>query len=102
MVRLGLIQPFIDTLNHLDGQVEQILADEGISQAMLASPDLFVAARTMYELVEKLSVASGNPYAGIRVGEALDIANWSPIADALHASRTLGDFFLRFTITTFF
>ena len=98
MVRLGLITPFMTTLDIPAGQVMKVLSELDIRREMLDRDDMFVAAQTMYELVERLCESSEDPYAGVHVGEALNVLEWAPVAEAMAPASSLGDFLLRFAI----
>lgn len=98
MIRLGLIKPFLSTLDFPAGRVERVLGELDITRKMLDRDDMFVAAQTMYELVERLSEASEDTYAGVHVGEALNVLEWAPVAEAMAQANSFGDFLLRFAI----
>ncbi|WOJ95562.1 helix-turn-helix transcriptional regulator [Congregibacter brevis] len=98
MVRLGLALPFLETLVYSAGEADRVLNQHKVSRDMLARDDVFVSAQTMYQLVEDLSVASKDPYAGVHVGAGLDVKSWPPVATALSDATSFGDFLLRFSI----
>ncbi len=98
MVRLQLAQPLLVHLTIPADELERILGAEKLSADMFDRDDVFVSAQTMYKLVESLCEASGDPYAGVHVGETLNVLSWSPVASALSEAHSLGDFILRFTL----
>lgn len=98
MVRLQLITPFLSGLGVKRDEVETIFDVHRLHPSMVDRPDVFVPAHVMYELVESLAAASGDPFAGVHVGARLDLSNWGPLSDALGAASTFGDFLLHFII----
>lgn len=96
LVRLNLVSPLVDRFQGLGKSPDAVLAEQSLTNADIANPDLFVTAPRMYQLVEALSEASGDPYFGLHVGEELDPFSWSPLKSAVEASVSLGGTLLRF------
>ena len=96
LIRLRLVQPFLEELKRRKVDPGKVLADLTISKDNLQDPDIFVPAPKMYSLVENLSALSGDPYFGAHVGSQLDPLSWSPLVSAAESSSTVGEFLLRF------
>lgn len=102
MVRLNLAAPFLDSAREAAGdRVEAMLRPHGVSITSFADPDQFVPAPTMYDLVETLGEASGDPYIGVHLGTQLDPFSWSPLASAAGEAHSVGDLLLRFSIDAY-
>lgn len=98
MVRLNLARNFFEAAEASGADVNGVLAPLGLEAASFDDPDLFVPAPTMYDVVEGLGKASGDPFIGVHLGEKLDPLTWSPLVEAVKNGRTLGDLLLRFSI----
>ena len=98
VIRLNLATAFLEAAEAAGADVGGILAPLGLAASSFGDPDQFVPAPTMYNLVESLGTATGDPYIGAHVGEKLDLLTWSPMAEAVANGRTLGDLLLRFSI----
>ena len=98
MIRLKLADNFLHAAEAVAGDVNSVLAPHGLTRDSFSDPDLLVPAPTMYDVVEQLGEASGDPYIGIHLGEKLDPLSWSPLIEAAAQGRTLGDLLLRFSI----
>jgi AraC-like DNA-binding protein len=96
LVRLRLIQPFLDELKRRTIDPREVLVKLSISKKDLDNPDVFIPAPKMYSLVENLSIVSGDPYFGAHIGSQLDPLSWSPLKAAAEQSATVGEFLLRF------
>ncbi len=98
MVRLKLARVFLEAAEASGADVDGVLAPLGLEAASFDDQDLFVPAPTMYDVVENLGEASGDPFIGVHLGEKLDPLSWSSLAEAVKNGRTLGDLLLRFSI----
>ncbi len=98
LVRLGLLYPLIEGLDAAGADVSPILARHQLDREMVVSGELFVPARTMYDLVERISEASGDPFFGVHQGERLDPWGWPPLANAAAGAKTVGECLLRFSL----
>lgn len=96
LVRLNLVDPLLKLLEQQGIDDRDLLERLSIKSTDVGNPDVFVPAPRMYEIVETLADASGDPYFGIHAGELLEPWAWSPLADIAHLSATLGEFLLRF------
>ena len=96
LVRLMLVQPFLEELRRRKIDPDGLLVDLSIPNADLQDPAVFIPAPKMYSLVENLSVLSGDPHFGVHVGSQLDPLSWSPLVKAAEMSSTVGEFLLRF------
>jgi len=98
VIRLALAQPFLDAALRAGADTNSILFPFGITSQAFGNADMFLPASTMYDLVEGLAAATGNPHIGAELGLALDPFTWSPLSGAARQSRSVGDFLIRFSI----
>lgn len=96
LIRLNLVEPLLRILDQRGIDAEDLLEGFSLKRAAVSNPEVFVPASRMYEIVETLANASGDPFFGIHAGESLDPWAWSPLSDIAHISATLGEFLLRF------
>ncbi len=94
LVRLSLIQPFVTELDRRGVAVEPVLQAFDLSVEMVANPEVFVPARTVYLLTERFAAAAEDPYLGLRMGERLNISAWAPFAEAAATARTTAELLL--------
>lgn len=96
LIRLNLIQPFLEELRRRKIDPSKVLTDLSVSSDNLSSTDVFVSAPKMYLIAESLSKLSGDPFFGVHVGSQLDPMSWSPLKKAAEHSTTVGELLLRF------
>ena len=96
LIRLNLIQPFLEELKRRKIDPDNVLSDLSVYSDDLDGADVFVSAPKMYAIVEGLSELSGDPFFGVHVGSQLDPMSWSPLRKAAEHSSTVGEFLLRF------
>lgn len=96
LVRLTLIQPFVEELDRLRIDTDAILSANGLARASVTDPVVFVPIMVINRFLENAAALAGDPYLGIHVGEKLDIAAWPPFIEAVSSAATLGEFFLHF------
>ncbi|MEP4485476.1 AraC family transcriptional regulator [Marinobacter alexandrii] len=101
VIRLALAQPFLDAAQGAGADTDSVLSPFGITSHAFDNADMFLPAATMYDLVESLANATGNPYIGAELGLALNPFDWSPLTGAAGQSRSVGDFLLRFSIDAY-
>ena len=101
LIRLNLAMPFLEAATSAGGPTAEILEPHGLCPADFANKDKFVTAPAMYDVVEALATATGDPYAGANLGSALDPFSWSPLADAARNASSVGDLLLRFSIDAY-
>lgn len=101
VIRLALAQPFLDAARRAGVDVDSVLLPFGITSHAFNNADMFLPAATMYDLVENLANATGNPHIGAELGLALNPFDWSPLSNAARQSRSVGDFLLRFSIDAY-
>lgn len=93
--------PFLEAATVVGADADQILGEYGLVTEDFANHDKFVSAPTMYDVVEALAAATGDPYIGAHLGSALDPFAWSPLADAVRLASSVGDLLLRFSIDAY-
>jgi AraC-like DNA-binding protein len=98
LIRLNLAQAFLDAALSAGADADRVLAPYGVNVQAFANPDMFLPAPTMYDVVEALSEASGDPFIGVHLGTQLDPFQWSPLAQAAVMAQSVGDLLLRFSI----
>lgn len=98
LVRMSAINPFLLELQHRRIDSRPLLQGLGLPAETPASPDLFVAAETIYEIVEKSAKLAKDRFFGYFVGAAVDLSNWEPISDAIAEASTVGELLSKFAI----
>ncbi|MEP5567642.1 MAG: helix-turn-helix domain-containing protein [Halioglobus sp.] len=98
LVRLNLATAFLDAALSASANVDALLKPYGVSTLAFTNADIFVPATTMYDVVETLSEATGDPYIGVHLGAQLDPFQWSPLAQAAKLASSVGELLLRFSI----
>ena len=78
--------------------VSGLLQDLGLPADVPASPELFVAASTMYELVERCGDMSGDPFFGYHVGRSLELRAWEVLETPLEKARTVGELLVELSL----
>lgn len=101
VVRLILALPFLDAARRTGVDVDAELLPFGLNTLAFNNPDMFVPAVTMYDIVETLGDATGDPYIGAKLGLNLNFQEWSPFINASVQSHSVGDFLLRFCIDAY-
>jgi AraC-like DNA-binding protein len=96
MVRLVLAKPLIEDLQGLGINIQPVISKFSITREDFLDQNLWIPAKKMYALVERLAEASGDPYFGVHSSEKLDPCSWPPTSEAMQRSSTLSEFFLRF------
>jgi AraC-like DNA-binding protein len=101
VVRLILVQPFLEAAL-IDGvDVDAVLSPLGMASLAFNNPDIFVPATTMYDIVEALADACSDPFVGANLGLQLNPFQWPPLVSAAKLSQSVGDFLLRFSIDAY-
>jgi AraC-like DNA-binding protein len=95
LVRLSLIQPFVETLDRRMVDADAVLATSGLARATVLDPDVFVPVVVVHRFLEDAARASEDPYLGVAVGESMELASWPPFASAVSRSTTLMEFLTR-------
>ena len=75
-----------------------LLGSLGLPENVPASHDLFVAAPSIYELVERSADVAGDSFLGYSIGCQLDLQAWEPIAKAVQEADTIGEMLSRFVV----
>ncbi len=96
LVRLELVLPFIEELDRSGVDASPVLGRHGISRSSVADSNLFISVNIVHQLLEDIAAAADDPYIGGKVGECLNLAAWSPLADAAAHADTLAEFLARF------
>ena len=98
LVRLNLTIPLLLVLEDEGGNPESVLENFGLNRRVVEQSDMFIPAAKMYELVEAIAEASGDPYFGVHAGERLELRDWSPMAKGSRSATTVGDLLLQFSL----
>lgn len=96
IVRLSVINPFLQELRDRGLNARQILVDMELPPGVPASPEFFVPIATMYKLVEATAAMAEDRCFGFMVGGTLDIAQWDPIAKSAEMSTTVSELLTHF------
>jgi AraC-like DNA-binding protein len=101
VIRLMLALPFLDAARQVGVDADAELLPFGLNSLAFDNPDMFVPAATMYDIVETLGDATGDPYIGAKLGLQLNFQDWPPFINAAKQSQSVGDFLLRFCIDAY-
>jgi len=72
LVRLHLVQPFIEELDRLRINADAVLGNHGIARRSVFDPNLFISVNIIHWLLEDIATAADDPYFSVRVGEQLN------------------------------
>lgn len=95
LVRLALIVPFIEALDHRGADTDGILTRNGLARETVNDPDVFVPVIVVHRFLESAAQMAADPHLAVGVGESLDMAAWPPLMDAARHSASLMEFLLR-------
>lgn len=98
LIRLSATNPFLLELERRGVDPRSMLHDLGLPPEVPASHDLFVAAKTVYELVEKSADLAKDNYFGFAIGSGLELQAWDPIAKATEKASTVGELLSMFAV----
>ena len=95
LVRLQLIQPFIDELDRRNINADAVLAANGLVRSSVADPDVFVPNIVTHRFADDAAAAAGDPYLGVRVGERIDMSKWIPRVGTYSSVTSVGEYLVR-------
>jgi hypothetical protein len=98
LVRLNLVLPLVALLEERGVKADSVLATFGLSRLVVEQSDMFMPAARLYEVVEAIAKASGDPYFGLHAGERLDLPQWTPFSKGSRSAITVGDLLLQFSL----
>ena len=96
LVRLSLIQPFVQELDRRGLSTDSVLAENGLARATLKDGSVFVPPIVIHRFLEAAALAADDPHLAVHVGEALDWSSWPPMIEAASKARNLVGFLVRF------
>lgn len=96
LVRLSLIKPFLDELDHRGVDADAVLINNGLVRTTVMDTSIFVPVIVIHRFLEDAAEATADPCLGMSVGESLDLRQWPPFVDAVTHSTTLVDFLVHF------
>ena len=96
LVRLALLQPFVDYLDRAGINTDDVLTANGLVRESLLDPDIFVPVIVIHRFLEEGAAVAGDSFFGVHVGERLDLTGWPPFIDAASKATTLSEFLIRF------
>ena len=97
LIRLTLVAPFTSELDKRGIDVDAILGQFDLTRENLHSPDVFVTAAVMYQLLEAMAASAEDPYLAVYIGETLDVYGWPVFSEAARDASSFGEFFFRFS-----
>jgi AraC-like DNA-binding protein len=96
LVRLSLIQPFVQELDRRGLSTDSVLAENGLARATLKDDSVFVPPIVVHRFLEGAALAADDPHLAVRVGEKLNWSDWPPMVEAASKARNLIGFLVRF------
>jgi AraC-like DNA-binding protein len=98
LIRLSAVNPFLIELKRRKVDASVLLREMSLPVQVPASGELFVAATTMYTLVERTAEIAEDPYLGYTIGRALNLEDWEPISRSASEAATVGELLSRFVV----
>lgn len=98
LVRLSAANPFLIELRRRKVDASAMLREMNLPDQVPASGELFVAAATMYRLVERAAEIAKDPYLGYAIGRTLDLGDWQPMSRSAREAATVGELLSRFVV----
>jgi len=98
LIRLSAINPFLLELSRRRTDAGELLRKMDLPDDIPASGEVFVSAQAIYEFVERSADAANDPYLGFSIGQALELHDWEPIAQAAAAAQSVGELLNRFIV----
>jgi AraC-like DNA-binding protein len=96
LVRLSLIQPFVQELDRRGLSTDSVLAENGLARETLKDDSVFVPPIVIHRFLEDAALAADDPHLAVRVGETLNWSRWPPMVEAASKARNLVGFLVRF------
>ena len=96
LIRLSAINPFLLELSRRRTDAGELLRKMELPDDIPASGEVFVSAQAIYEFVERSADAANDPYLGFSIGQALELHDWEPIAQAAAEAQSVGELLNRF------
>jgi len=94
MVRAAALTNYFEVAHELHLNPRAVLAEAGLTRAMLEDPDRRIPANAAVSLLEKSARAAQCPTFGLRMAETRDIANLGAVGLLLTHQRTLREVLL--------
>jgi AraC-like DNA-binding protein len=82
----------------LQADADSILEAQSLTRHSVQDPNQFVTIDIIHQILEDAASAADDPYLGVHVGEALNVASWGPLMDAAQRATSLSDFLTRFIL----
>lgn len=86
------LTPFLKWFEQRGGRTDQILESVGLAHLDLADPTTLISGEALYQAVNDMADALGDPYFAARAGEALVKSGPILVRESYHASHTLAEF----------
>jgi AraC-like DNA-binding protein len=99
LIRLSSINPFLQELVARGLNPRSLLEELGLPGQIPASSELFVAAPSIYKIVENSARVANDRYFGARLGAKIDLLDWEPIAEAADSAANVGELLNRFILS---
>jgi len=97
-IRLQLALPFVQRVRDMGKDPAPALKALGLDEMTMNDPAATVHAEIVYGLTNALAEGASDPYLGCHVGESIDLAQWTPAAEAMRGASTVGDVLTRFVV----
>ena len=95
LIRLSLLNPFIDELTSRQVPFLALLEEAGLPADTPFLDETFVASNTVYAFLEMASEATGDRYLGARIGQKADLESLPQFSVASEHSSNVGDLLTR-------
>ena len=98
LIRLSAVNPVLQELERRGLDASALLRQLELPDAVPASPNVFVAAKAAYRLIERAAEAAADPFLGFHVGSELDLSSWIPISIASQKAQSVGELLSHFIV----
>ena len=98
LVRLNLALPFVEEMDRLQVNTDEVLGKHGLARSSVLESRPVCLCQYIHRLLEDMAAAANDPFFGVHVGERLDFTDWAPLIDAAKRAATLADFLTRFIL----
>ncbi|CUH42050.1 AraC family transcriptional regulator [Ruegeria atlantica] len=99
LVRTALLMPLIHHFEEHGGNVDLLLADMQISNAIRTDFDRLIPVKAIYETIDEIATRLGDPFLGATVGRDMARNAMGPVTKHLTREQTVGNLLDRFLIS---
>ena len=99
LVRAALLLPFIHHFEQRGGDVDLLLEDLQVSNAIRTDFERHIPVKAVYEVIDEITKRLGDRFVGAAVGRDMARNTQGPLSKALFEAQTVGSLLDRFLVT---